>query len=135
DGTAGADTLVGTAADEYLSGYAGNDDISGGAGDDVLVGGQGDDLLAGGLGADVFRWDLGDAGTAGNPARDTVIGFDTTANSDSLDRRDLLVGESQGVDQLGNLESYRHFEVSGSNTVVHVSSTGGFAGGYNPSAT
>ncbi|WP_323002844.1 retention module-containing protein [Denitromonas sp.] len=135
DGTAGADTLVGTAADEYLSGYAGNDDISGGAGDDVLVGGQGDDLLAGGLGADVFRWELGDAGTAGNPARDTVIGFDTTANSDSLDLRDLLVGESQGVDQLGNLESYLHFEVSGSNTVVHVSSTGGFAGGYNPSAT
>jgi T1SS-143 domain-containing protein len=135
DGTAGADTLVGTAADEYLSGYAGNDDISGGAGDDVLVGGQGDDLLAGGLGADVFRWELGDAGTAGNPARDTVTDFDTTANSDSLDLRDLLVGESQGVDQLGNLESYLHFEVSGSNTVVHVSSSGGFAGGYNPSAT
>jgi hypothetical protein len=30
----------------------------------------------------------------------------------------------------GNLASYLHFEKSGADTVVHISSTGGFSAGY-----
>ena len=43
-----------------------------------------------------------------------------------LDLRDLLQGEHQsGID--ANLINYLHFEKSGLNTVVHVSSAGNFA--------
>ena len=34
----------------------------------------------------------------------------------------------------GNLSNYLHFSVSGSDTVVEVSSTGGFSGGYSAGA-
>jgi len=56
------------------------------------------------------------------------------ADGDVLDLRDLLVGESHlGLDT-GNLSSYLHFEVSNGNTVVHVSTTGGFANGVYDAA-
>jgi hypothetical protein len=36
----------------------------------------------------------------------------------------------------GNLGSYLHFEKSGADTVVHISSTGGYTGGtFSPAAT
>ena len=44
-----------------------------------------------------------------------------------LDLRDLLQGESVGASNgAGNLANYLHFEVSGGNTIVHISHTGGF---------
>ncbi|RMF46680.1 MAG: type I secretion C-terminal target domain-containing protein, partial [Deltaproteobacteria bacterium] len=97
-------------------------------------GGSGDDTLTGGIGADTFRWELGDQGSAGSPAIDTVTDFDpaaTTSGGDTLDLRDLLQGEDQLLDNLGD---YLHFEQSGSDTIVHVSSSGGFASGYVPGA-
>ena len=59
--------------------------------------------------------------------------FDSVAFSDKLDLRDLLQGEIANP-ALQNLEGYLHFEKSGANTVVHVSSTGGFSTGYSSSA-
>jgi hypothetical protein len=54
------------------------------------------------------------------------------SEGDALDLRDLLVGESHQGLASGNLSNYLHFEVSNGNTVVHVSTTGGFTGGtYN----
>jgi hypothetical protein len=50
-------------------------------------------------------------------------------NSDKLDLRDLLQGELHAGTAAGNLDHYLHFDKSGSNTVVHVSSTGAFASG------
>ncbi|MDR1994979.1 MAG: type I secretion C-terminal target domain-containing protein [Azonexus sp.] len=47
---------------------------------------------------------------------------------DRLDLRDLLQGENHNVG-IGNLADYLHFEKSGSNTIIHISSGGGFAGG------
>ena len=51
-----------------------------------------------------------------------------------LDLRDLLIGETAGT-LLGqdNLSNYLHFEKSGPNTVVHVSTNGGYATGFNAS--
>jgi hypothetical protein len=57
-----------------------------------------------------------------------ITDFGTAANSDKLDLRDLLQGENSG-----NLEDYLHFEKVGADTVVHISSSGGFSGGYNTS--
>ena len=153
DGGNGDDTLDGSAARDILIGGQGKDALNGGADDDLIRGGEGNDQLTGGAGRDVFRWSLGDAGTAGTPARDVITDFDNTAHSgDVLDLRDLLVGESHASNTVslpatiglnnaltitpheGNLANYLHFSTSGGNTVVEISSTGGFAGSYAPGA-
>jgi Ca2+-binding RTX toxin-like protein len=95
----------------------------------VLNGGAGNDTLTGGAGADIFEWVLADRGTAGTPAVDTITDFGTATpgnGGDILDLRDLLIGETAGVGP-GNLANFLHFEKSGSDTIVHISTTGGFA--------
>ncbi|MEW5965933.1 MAG: type I secretion C-terminal target domain-containing protein [Pseudomonadota bacterium] len=134
-GNGGNDQLFGGEGADRLEGGAGDDLLDGGSGNDLLIGGAGNDTLTGGLGADVFKWELSDRGTAGTPAIDTVTDFDSVANSDKLDLRDLLVGESHAGTDAGNLADYLHFEVSGSDTIIQISSTGGFSGGYNAGAT
>ncbi|MDP2248472.1 MAG: type I secretion C-terminal target domain-containing protein [Nitrosomonadales bacterium] len=132
-GGAGNDQLFGGTGADRLEGGAGNDMLDGGEGNDILIGGAGNDTMTGGLGADVFKWSLADVGSAGMPAQDIITDFDTVAGGDKLDLRDLLQGEiSQGVGS--NLENYLHFEKVGSDTIVHVSSDGGFQNGYNPSS-
>ncbi|WP_077592468.1 tandem-95 repeat protein [Polaromonas sp. A23] len=130
-GNAGIDTLTGGAGDDRLEGGAGSDIISGGADRDLVIGGQDADTLTGGAGADIFAWELNDGGTAGAPVTDTVTDFDLAtraAGGDVLDLRDLLVGETAGS-LLGqdNLANFLHFEKSGADTIVHISTTGGFA--------
>ncbi|MGC1174446.1 tandem-95 repeat protein [Polaromonas sp.] len=127
----GIDTLNGGTGDDRLVGGTGTDTINGGDGRDLIIGGQGADALTGGLGADIFRWELNDGGTAGVPVTDTITDFNTStraAGGDVLDLRDLLVGETAGT-LLGqdNLANYLHFEKSGADTIVHISTTGGFA--------
>ncbi|MDP2808944.1 MAG: Ig-like domain-containing protein, partial [Rhodocyclaceae bacterium] len=134
----GDDTLYGGDGDDRLEGGAGNDILSGGAGADTLLGGAGNDTLSGGLGdftTDVFRWELADRGSKGSPATDTVTDFDvapTGSGGDVLDLRDLLTGESH-PSGTGNLANFLHFEKVGGDTKVHISSTGGFGGGFSAS--
>ncbi len=112
-GGAGNDTLNGGNGNDWLYGGIGTDALNGGAGNDVLIGGAGTDTLTGGLGADVFKWELTDRGTTASPAIDTITDFDN--DSDKLDLRDLLVGESHS----GNLSSYLNFTYdSGTNTTT-----------------
>jgi len=153
DGGAGNDHITGGTANDMLKGGTGNDVLGGGAGNDVLIGGKGDDTLTGGLGHDVFRWQLGDAGSAGTPAHDVISDFDNASFSgDVLDLRDLLAGETHAANSYslpssiggtnaltttpdhGNLASFLHFSTSGSDTVVSISTTGGFSGGFNNGA-
>ena len=131
-GGGGNDALYGGDGIDRLEGGAGNDVLDGGAGNDLLIGGAGNDTLTGGLGADVFKWELADKGAPGSPAIDTITtgDFDTTAGSDKLDLRDLLQGET-GSGVGANLENYLHFEKVGSDTQVHISSSGSFGGGYS----
>jgi Ca2+-binding RTX toxin-like protein len=149
-GEAGSDLLYGGTGNDYLNGGASNDALRGGAGNDRLEGGAGSDVLKGDTGADVFAWSLNDGnastgvtGAASGNAygvatgvglsgtTDLVMDF-SKSDGDALDLRDLLVGESHQGLASGNLSNYLHFEVSNGNTVVHVSTTGGFTGGtYN----
>ena len=132
-GDAGNDNLQGGTGNDSLRGGAGNDTLSGGDGNDILIGGAGTDVLAGGSGSDVFKWSLADAGAKGTPATDTVNDFavaPAASGGDVLDLRDLLTAENSAVGT-GNLSSYLHFEKLGADTVVHVSSTGEFAAGFN----
>jgi VCBS repeat-containing protein len=153
DGGVGNDTLTGAGGSDKLLGGSGADNLSGAAGEDVLIGGTGNDVLTGGLGHDVFRWQLNDGGAPGAPARDVISDFDNASYSgDVLDLRDLLVGETHAANTVtlpstigtnnaatitadaGNLGNYLHFSVTGGNTVVEISSTGGFSAGYNSGA-
>jgi VCBS repeat-containing protein len=133
-GGAGADTLNGDAGNDVLYGGVGNDRLNGGLGQDKLLGGAGNDTLTGGDGNDVFRWEFSDAGTASSPYNDIVTDFNTAALSaggDVLDLRDLLQGELNAGTNVGNLESFLRFETVGSNTLLHISSTGAYgSGGY-----
>jgi T1SS-143 domain-containing protein len=123
----GDDILRGGAGNDILRGGAGNDTLLGGDGNDILIGGKGNDTLTGGAGVDVFKWDRGDDGLVnGAPARDVITDFDARSVSqggDILDVRDLLQGENSG-----NLSNYLHFEKVGNDTVINISSNGGYAG-------
>jgi Ca2+-binding RTX toxin-like protein len=130
-GTANAldDVLTGTAGDNTMNGFGGDDTLDGQAGNDILSGGSGNDTLTGGVGEDTFKWSLSDRGNTGAPANDVITDFNATTTvgaSDVLDLRDLLVGE-YGTGAGANLHHYLHFEVSGANTLVHVSSTGAYS--------
>ena len=131
-GGAGNDTLTVTTGSNYLDGGAGNDILKGGSGADHLYGGAGNDTLTGGAGSDTFVWTLSDHGTVGTPATDTITDFSAAtpaSGGDVLDLKDLLVGENHTTGT-GNLTNYLHFEVSGTNTIVHISSTGAYSSGY-----
>lgn len=150
--------LVGNAADNRLEGNRADNRIDGGEGRDFLIGGGGHDVLTGGAGADVFAWHLADEGAQGAPAIDTITDFryaggyqsveagssgTPIGGGDVLDLRDLLRGEHTSAGGLGlpageeveltNLQHYIDVEVSGGNTVLHISSRGGFTDDtFNP---
>ena len=84
--------------------------------------------LLGTDGNDVFQWSNLDKGTAGAPNVDTVLNF---GEGDQLDVSELLVGEKKGeADDVGNLLDFLHVEQDGDTAVIHISSTGGFVGGF-----
>ncbi|MDQ5914759.1 MAG: large repetitive protein, partial [Pseudomonadota bacterium] len=155
---------TGNAADNRLIGNDGDNRLDGGAGADRLIGGQGNDMLLGGLGSDVFEWNLADRGAPGAPAIDVIAdftyggGYSTIetgtsygnptggtgapiGGGDRIDLRDLLQGEhssllTQGsTPEVGTLLNYLDITTSGTDTVIRISTTGGFAGGtYNAAA-
>ncbi len=138
-GGTGNDTINGGNGNDVLYGDAGNDTINGGAGNDRIIGGAGNDRMTGGAGTDVFAWDLADAGPRGTPAVDTITDFNTTSASsggDVLDLRDLLNGSALGPNNTaGNLINFLDFNTTGADTVIRVSSNGGFTNGdYNAAA-
>jgi len=82
-----------------------------------------------------------------------ISDFDNASYSgDTLDLRDLLVGETHAASSYslpsgvgatnaltvtpdhGNLSNFIHFTLSGTDTVVSISSTGGFSGGFSSGA-
>ena len=128
-GSNGNDDITGSDGRDDISGGAGNDIVRAGGGADLIAGGAGNDTLTGGLGSDTFKWSLADTVTTTKPAVDAITDFNTASainGGDVLDLHDLLQGESQAS---GNLGNYLHFEKAGADTVVHVSSTGGYTGG------
>jgi Ca2+-binding RTX toxin-like protein len=139
-GDAGNDQLNGGNGQDSLYGGVGTDVLDGGTGSDKLFGGAGNDTLTGGTGADVFAWTLADRGAVGTPATDTISDFNVAtpaAGGDLLDLRDLLQGEAKAGLSTGNLEQFLDFDTTSSagNTIIRISSNGGFAGGtYNAGA-
>src|SRR5690554_169938 len=120
-GSEGDNILLGGEGDDILYGGAGDDTITGGSGNDTIIGGAGDDELTGGGGNNVFVWHLGDQGTDGSVATDTVTDF--TLDGDGADKlvlSDLL----QDMEPTDDLSSYLHAEADGDNTLLHISAAG-----------
>ncbi|WP_108446586.1 retention module-containing protein [Halomonas denitrificans] len=122
--------LGGESSDAKINGTIGDDVVAGTSSSDTFLGGQGDDVLAGGLGADTFVWNFGDQGTTTDPAEDSVTDFTLGSfgvddNADKLDISDLLSNMDVGSD----LSSFIQAEDSGTNTVLHISTTGGLTSG------
>ncbi|MDD5405769.1 MAG: Ig-like domain-containing protein, partial [Sulfurovaceae bacterium] len=155
EGTNSINVISGTADDDRIYGYGGNDTLSGGQGNDllrgganddhiygddgndILIGGKGNDTLTGGSGNDVFMWEKGDGGTAGSPATDIITDFNkqpVSGGGDIIYLSGLLIGELARGHTVGNLTNYLHFAVVGSDTVLYISTTGGFSGGYSSGA-
>jgi surface adhesion protein len=115
--------------DDTLHGGTGNDILFGQGGNDVLIGGEGDDILVGGIGNDTFKWELGDEGTLGLPAVDTILDFEmktSDAVGDVLDLGDLLVGEEA---READLSQFLHFSTEqgkdgATSTVIQVNANG-----------
>ncbi|MFZ6751674.1 beta strand repeat-containing protein, partial [Undibacterium sp. Ren11W] len=124
---------MGADGNDIVHGGIGNDVLHGGTVNDILIGGAGNDNMTGNAGADTFKWSLADKGAIGAPATDTVTDFSAgtyAAGGDRLDLRDLLQGENHAAG-VGNLGNYLHFVKGATDTVVHISSTGAFSGGFN----
>ncbi|MDD3530742.1 MAG: Ig-like domain-containing protein, partial [Gallionellaceae bacterium] len=137
DGNGLDNILVGDDSDEALLGHEGNDvlighdgidQLDGGSGRDLLLGSAGDDVLTGGMGGDVFVWRLADRAAAGAPAIDQITDF-TVTEGDVLDLRDLLDGEQHGANDIGNLLGYLDIATVAGDTIIRVSTQGGFSGG------
>ncbi len=128
------ENITGSSGNDTIYGGGGADQISGGGGVDTIYGGQGNDVMSGGQGADVFAWALNDRGTPGSAFHDVITDFNTASRAsggDVLDLRDLLQGELHTGTNVGNLDSFLRFETVGSNTLLHISSTGAYgSGGY-----
>ncbi len=119
-----ADTIAGDEFDNALGGNEASNTISGLGGNDTLTGGDG---------SDVFAWHLNDGGSAGDPALDVVTDFNAQPQAnggDVLDLSQLLVDEENG-----DLTDYLHFGLNESgDTVLNISTTAGFSGGYDEAA-
>ncbi|MFC0281366.1 type I secretion C-terminal target domain-containing protein, partial [Falsigemmobacter intermedius] len=135
-GYEGNDTISGLGGSDILRGGAGNDSLNGGDGLDILSGGIGNDTMSGGTGIDLFLWEKGDGATTGSPAVDTITDFDARPvpnGGDILDLSGLLIGEGKIGSTSLNLTNYLHFAYDPAGTgatVVSISTTGGFLGGF-----
>ncbi len=129
----GNDVLNGDEGNDILRGGAGNDVIIGAAGNDIIIGGKGNDTLSGGSGNDTFIWEEEDEGSPGSPATDTIMDFNklpVSGGGDILKLGGMLQGEAARGNTVGNLTDYMHFVTSGSDTILYISTTGGFSGGF-----
>ncbi|WP_116473567.1 retention module-containing protein [Zobellella maritima] len=111
-GLGGNDTLIGAGENDVLVGGDDDDTLKGEGGDDILIGGLGNNILTGDEGADVFVFNQPDAGSL-NIISDFEKGIDT------LDLRDLLSGEQNGV-----ITDYLSVTKSGNDTLFTVSPGG-----------
>jgi hypothetical protein len=125
------DQLSGSYGNDNLIGTVGNDNLKGGIGNDTLQGGAGNDILFGGDGADVFKWSLAETGA------DIIKDFNLVkvANGgDSLDLKDLLVGES--ATDATNLDAHLNFSANAADqTLITVDANGAAAGGTGQTIT
>jgi Ca2+-binding RTX toxin-like protein len=142
-GNDGINVLDGGTGDDRLLGGKGNDTLTGGLGNDIFEWNLADKGTPGAPAIDTitdFTYGTSAAANQGYGTPTTVDGLTNVFNpinlrTDAIDLRDLLVGEASaqenwtGTANIGNLLNYIDITTVGADTVMRISSTGGFTGG------
>ncbi len=88
--------------------------------DDVIIGTANNDNMTGGNGNDRFVFKAEDQGTSDNPAQDTIVDFDVTANSDNIDLRAILSSVTDGI----SAENYIDITENNGSVTLHIKDNG-----------
>ncbi|WP_318518770.1 T1SS-143 repeat domain-containing protein [Photobacterium leiognathi] len=88
--------------------------------DDVIIGTANNDNMTGGGGNDRFVFKAEDQGTSSNPAQDTIVDFDVTANSDNIDLRAILNNVTDGI----SADNYIDITENDGSVTLHIKDNG-----------
>nr|WP_318520473.1 RTX toxin [Photobacterium leiognathi] len=88
--------------------------------DDVIIGNADSDEIIGGGGNDRFVFKAEDQGTSSNPAQDTIVDFDVTANSDNIDLRAILNNVTDGI----SADNYIDITEKNGSVTLHIKDNG-----------
>ncbi|WP_230957419.1 Ig-like domain-containing protein [Photobacterium leiognathi] len=88
--------------------------------DDVILGTANNDSMTGGGGNDRFVFKAEDQGTSSNPAQDTIVDFDVTANSDNIDLRAILNSVTDGI----SADNYMDITENDGSVTLHIKDNG-----------
>ncbi|WP_434144826.1 Ig-like domain-containing protein [Photobacterium leiognathi] len=100
-----------TEADESLIGTTNDDVIIGNADSDEIIGGGGNDRF-------VFKAE--NQGTSSDPAQDTIVDFDVTADSDNIDLRSILNNVTDGI----SADNYIDITENNGSVTLHIKDNG-----------
>ncbi|WP_237156720.1 T1SS-143 repeat domain-containing protein [Photobacterium leiognathi] len=94
--------------------------LIGTANDDVIIGTANNDNMTGGGGNDRFVFKAEDQGTSSDPAQDTIVDFDVTANSDNIDLRAILNNVTDGI----SADNYIDITENDGSVTLHIKDNG-----------
>ncbi len=94
--------------------------LIGTANDDVIIGTANNDNMTGGGGNDRFVFKAENQGTSSDPAQDTIVDFDVTANSDNIDLRAILNSVTDGV----SADNYIDITENDGSVTLHIKDNG-----------
>ncbi len=94
--------------------------LIGTANDDVIIGTANNDNMTGGGGNDRFVFKAENQGTSSDPAQDTIVDFDVTADSDNIDLRSILNNVTDGI----SADNYIDITENDGSVTLHIKDNG-----------
>ncbi|WP_318476877.1 T1SS-143 repeat domain-containing protein [Photobacterium leiognathi] len=88
--------------------------------DDVIIGTANNDNMTGGDGNNRFVFKAEDQGTSSDPAQDTIVDFDVTADSDNIDLRAILNNVTDGI----SADNYIDITENDGSVTLHIKDNG-----------
>ncbi|WP_305370316.1 T1SS-143 repeat domain-containing protein [Photobacterium leiognathi] len=88
--------------------------------DDVIIGTANNDNMTGGSGNDRFVFKAENQGTSSDPAQDTIVDFDVTADSDNIDLRAILNNVTDGI----SADNYIDITENDGSVTLHIKDNG-----------
>ncbi len=88
--------------------------------DDVIIGTANNDNMTGGGGNDRFVFKAENQGTSSDPAQDTIVDFDVTADSDNIDLRAILNNVTDGI----SADNYIDITENDGSVTLHIKDNG-----------
>ncbi|WP_318471273.1 T1SS-143 repeat domain-containing protein [Photobacterium leiognathi] len=88
--------------------------------DDVIIGTANNDNMTGGSGNDRFVFKAESQGASSDPAQDTIVDFDVTADSDNIDLRAILNNVTDGI----SADNYIDITENDGSVTLHIKDNG-----------